>query len=49
MKQIVLKVHSKDNVLVALRDLASGETILPDFLHNVIWNTSTEITDPTTK
>lgn len=27
MKQIVLKVHPKDNVLVALRDLAKGETI----------------------
>lgn len=27
MKQIVLKVHPKDNVLVALRDLAEGEEI----------------------
>jgi altronate hydrolase len=27
MKQIVLKVHPKDNVLVALKDLAKGETI----------------------
>src|SRR5215510_2548186 len=27
MKQIVLKVHPKDNVLVALRDLAKGESI----------------------
>jgi altronate hydrolase len=27
MKQIVLKVHPKDNVLVALRDLAKGETV----------------------
>jgi altronate hydrolase len=27
MKQIVLKVHPKDNVLVALRDLAKGEAI----------------------
>jgi altronate hydrolase len=27
MKQIVLKVHPKDNVLVALRDIAKGETI----------------------
>ncbi|MDP4261706.1 MAG: altronate dehydratase family protein [Bacteroidota bacterium] len=28
MKQIVLKVHPKDNVLVALRDLGKGEAIL---------------------
>ncbi|MFI5132037.1 MAG: UxaA family hydrolase [Chitinophagales bacterium] len=27
MKQIVLKVHPKDNVLVALKDLASGEAV----------------------
>ena len=27
MKQIVLKVHPKDNVLVALKDIASGEAI----------------------
>jgi altronate hydrolase len=27
MKQIVLKVHPKDNVLVALKDLAKGETV----------------------
>jgi len=27
MKQIVLKVHPKDNVLVALKDLARGETV----------------------
>ena len=27
MKHRVLKVHPKDNVLVALRDLAKGETI----------------------
>jgi altronate hydrolase len=27
MKQIVLKVHPKDNVLVALKDLSKGETI----------------------
>src|SRR5256885_9338034 len=27
MKQIVLKVHPKDNVVVALRDLARGEAI----------------------
>jgi len=27
MKQIVLKVHPKDNVLVALQDLAKGQTI----------------------
>lgn len=27
MKQIVLKVHPKDNVLVALRDLAKGESV----------------------
>jgi altronate hydrolase len=27
MKQIVLKVHPKDNVLVALRDIAKGEAI----------------------
>ncbi|HEY6504450.1 MAG TPA: altronate dehydratase family protein [Chitinophagaceae bacterium] len=27
MKQVVLKVHPKDNVLVALRDIAKGETI----------------------
>jgi altronate hydrolase len=28
MKQVVLKVHPKDNVLVALRNLAKGETIV---------------------
>jgi altronate hydrolase len=28
MKQVVLKVHPKDNVLVALRSLAKGETIV---------------------
>ncbi len=28
MKQVVLKVHPADNVLVALKDLAKGETIL---------------------
>lgn len=27
MKQIVLKVHPKDNVLVALQDLAKGQTV----------------------
>ena len=27
MKQVVLKVHPKDNVLVALRDITKGETI----------------------
>ena len=27
MKQIVLKVHPKDNVLVALQDLTKGQTI----------------------
>jgi altronate hydrolase len=30
MKQVVLKVHPKDNVLVALRDLAKGETVSYD-------------------
>jgi hypothetical protein len=27
MKQVVLKIHPKDNVLVALKNLAKGETI----------------------
>ncbi len=27
MKQKVLKVHPEDNVLVALKDLAKGETV----------------------
>jgi len=27
MKQVVLKIHPKDNVLVALKNLPKGETI----------------------
>ena len=30
MSQIVLKVHPKDNVIVALKDLSKGQTIQYD-------------------